>query len=123
MKPVAHRSWGILATVVVTAAVAYGFWIVGSPASRRLERLDAQRLGDLQAIVYEMRELVYDPDDKRYWRWAEDPTEWPTCGPEAQEKDDPNLNCLDLNVQLGDGRYNYTSYDPEDGYYFYDFYN
>ena len=64
MKPVAHRAWGIAATIVVAAAVAYGFWIVGSPDSRRMERLDERRLDPLKAIAYEMRELVYDPQDK-----------------------------------------------------------
>lgn len=68
MKPVAHRAWAIAATIVVASAVAYGFWIVGSPESRRTERLtekhDERRIDDLKAIVAETRELVYDADDK-----------------------------------------------------------
>ena len=64
MTPAAHRTWGIVATVVVAAAVAYGFYIVGSPESRRTERLDDHRLEHLKAIVYETRDLVYDAEDK-----------------------------------------------------------
>lgn len=68
MKPVAHRAWGIVATIVVASAVAYGFWVVGSPESRRTERLtekhDERRIDDLKAIVVETRELVYDADEK-----------------------------------------------------------
>lgn len=64
MTPVAHRTWGIVATIVVSLAVGYGFWVVGSPDSRRTERLDARRLEHLKTIAYELRDLVYDPGDK-----------------------------------------------------------
>lgn len=64
--------------------------------------------------------FAYDPDLQVYTRYTSDPNEWPLCGPEAQEKDDPSLPCLDLNVELGDGRYAFTQYDPTDGYYFYE---
>lgn len=64
MKPANHRAWGIAATLVVAAAVAYGFWIVGTPEERRTERIDERRVEDLQAIVAEIQELVYEPDDK-----------------------------------------------------------
>ena len=63
---------------------------------------------------------LYDPDTDRYWRWDSDPSYWATCGPEAQEKDDPSLNCVDLNVPLGVGRHSFTNYDVDSGYYFYE---
>ena len=62
MTRAGHRAFGIIATVVVIAAVAWGFAIVGSPESRRLEKLDERRLDELQAIAYEARELVYDEE-------------------------------------------------------------
>ncbi|MFT7621818.1 MAG: hypothetical protein ACI9WU_000983, partial [Myxococcota bacterium] len=63
---------------------------------------------------------AYDGELDRYWRWEPDPTYWPTCGPELQEKDDPEAPCLDVNITLGEGRYSFTNYNPDDGYYFYE---
>jgi hypothetical protein len=49
-----------LATAAVTFAIVWGFMLVGSPGTRRLERLDEQRLADLQAIAGEIQDLVVD---------------------------------------------------------------
>jgi len=59
-----HRAFGLVATVVVVAAVAWGFWIVGSPETRRTERLDERRIQDLRAIVAEMQDLVWDDQER-----------------------------------------------------------
>jgi len=48
-----HGVFATLATLTVTLAVAYGFFLVGSPGTRRSERFDEQRLSDLQTIVRE----------------------------------------------------------------------
>jgi len=64
MTPAVHRSFALLATVVVVASVAWGFMIVGSPDLRRAQRLDERRLDALQAIQQEIQELVRDPDDR-----------------------------------------------------------
>ena len=63
MTPAVHRSFALLATVVVVASVAWGFMIVGSPDRRRAQRLDERRLDALQVIQQEIHELVRDPDD------------------------------------------------------------
>ena len=57
-----HAVFAIGATVVVAIAIAWGFMIVGSPGTRRLERFDEQRLQDLQAIAREVHALVVDAD-------------------------------------------------------------
>ncbi len=62
----------------------------------------------------------YDPDSDRYYRGEPDPSYWPLCGQEEQEKDNPDLPCVDLNIQLGQGRYSFTNYDFQSGYYFYE---
>ena len=62
---------------------------------------------------------LYDPDADRYWRWDAQPYPY-ECGPDAKEKDNPNLDCVDLNVPLGVGRYAFTQYDTSSGYYFYE---
>ncbi|MDJ0974542.1 MAG: hypothetical protein QNJ98_08800 [Planctomycetota bacterium] len=65
MTPAAHRTFGIVATLVVLGAIAWGFWIVGSPESRRVERLDERRIDDLQAIVWEIQRQVIDPSNAK----------------------------------------------------------
>jgi hypothetical protein len=65
MTPRVHAIFGIVTTVVVAAAVAWGFVLVGSPASRRLARFDEQRLEDLRTIAREIQGLVVDPEDKK----------------------------------------------------------
>lgn len=68
MRAATHRNWAVLATVVLTAAVAYGFHVVGSPESRRLEKLDERRVEDLRTIVRAMQDLVWDDDADRLKR-------------------------------------------------------
>jgi hypothetical protein len=50
----AHRAFAALATLLVLGAVAAGFALVGTPAARRLERLDERRLGELRATLGEV---------------------------------------------------------------------
>jgi hypothetical protein len=61
MSPRFHTAFALAASVVVVAAVAWGFILAGSPAKRRLERFDEQRLRDLQTIVREIQSTVLDP--------------------------------------------------------------
>ena len=61
MSPRFHVVFGIAASVVVAVAIAWGFFLVGSPATRRLERFDERRLQDLQTIVREIHLMVADP--------------------------------------------------------------
>ena len=61
MTKATHRVFGLVATVAVIAALVWGFVIIGSPETRRIEKLDERRLSDLRAIVRETRYLVYDP--------------------------------------------------------------
>ena len=68
MRAATHRGWAALATVVLAAAVGYGFHIVGSPESRRLEKLDERRVEDLRTIVRALQDLVYDDDADRLKR-------------------------------------------------------
>jgi hypothetical protein len=56
-----HTAFALAASVVVVAAVAWGFILAGSPATRRLERFDDQRLRDLQTIAREIQSAVVDP--------------------------------------------------------------
>lgn len=63
-----HRTFGLLATTVVVAALVWGFFLVGSPGLRRTERLDERRLEDLQGIVWELRDLVYDHQNRDHPR-------------------------------------------------------
>jgi len=60
-----HAAFGIAATIVVTFAIVWGFVVAGSPATRRLERLDEQRLQDLQNIASEIQSMVINSDKKR----------------------------------------------------------
>ena len=68
MKTSTHRWFGLVATVVVVASVAWGFVVVGSPDARRVERLDGRRIEDLRQIVREMQDLVHDKDGRRLKR-------------------------------------------------------
>ncbi len=43
-----------LASLIVLAAIAGGFFIVGTPAQQRAVRFDEQRVGDLQNIQYQI---------------------------------------------------------------------
>ena len=63
MKSRFHAVSAVVATLVVGAAVAWGFVLVGSPATRRLERFDEQRLQDLQTIAREIQRLCVDNVD------------------------------------------------------------
>lgn len=65
MTPRMHAAFGVLASALVLFAIAWGFVIVGSPGTRRLERIDEQRLRDLQTIVREIRSMVTDWDEKK----------------------------------------------------------
>jgi hypothetical protein len=58
-----HAAFGVTASIVVTFAIVWGFVLAGSPAARRLERLDEQRLQDLQNIASEIQSMV-NPDKK-----------------------------------------------------------
>ena len=48
------RSVGIAAIVLVLATIGSGFLIIGSPNQIRMERLDAQKITDLQNIQYQV---------------------------------------------------------------------
>ncbi|MBT9557511.1 MAG: hypothetical protein IV100_15830 [Myxococcales bacterium] len=86
----------------------------GSAATREALKFLVEVLATPQPGGY-----VYDPDNELYWRYTPDTTLYDTCTG-VKEKDDPNVDCLDLNVELGVGRYSFTTYDPADGYYFYE---
>jgi hypothetical protein len=60
-----HTAFGVAASVAVTFAIVWGFVLAGSPATRRLERLDEQRLRDLQTVANEIQLMVVYPDRKR----------------------------------------------------------
>ena len=62
-----HTAFGVAASLVVVSAIVWGFVLAGSPATRRLERLDEQRLQDLQTIAREIQSMVVYPypDRKR----------------------------------------------------------
>ncbi len=64
MTPRTHVAFGIFASITVFAAVAWGFFLVGSPTTRREERFDERRLQDLQAIAREIRFMVVDPNEE-----------------------------------------------------------
>jgi hypothetical protein len=57
-----HAVFAVGASIVVAIAVAWGFMLVGSPGTRRLERLDEQRLQDLQVIAREVHAMVVEAD-------------------------------------------------------------
>lgn len=54
-----------------------------------------------------------DPDDGNYYNYSYD-TEIPLCRGVSRPE------CSDLNVDLGTGKYAFSLYDGESGYYFYD---
>ncbi len=53
-----HRLAAVAATIVVIAAVVWGFVVAGTPDERRQDKLDERRLTDLRAIVREMQTYV-----------------------------------------------------------------
>jgi len=59
-----HVAFAVAASVVVAFAVGWGFFLVGSPATRRLERFDERRLQDLQTIAREIQSMVENPNKK-----------------------------------------------------------
>jgi hypothetical protein len=59
-----HALFGVATSIVVAFAIVWGFVVAGSPATRRLERLDEQRLKDLQTIAEEIHSMVVHPDKK-----------------------------------------------------------
>ncbi len=63
-RPVADRSLNMsfrsVGIVIVLLAVVSGFVVTGSPAARRAERLDEQRLMDVQSIVSTVDNIAYD---------------------------------------------------------------
>jgi hypothetical protein len=59
-----HAAFAIVASVVVAFAVAWGFFLAGSPATRRLEHLDERRLEDLRTVAREIQSMVEDPNNK-----------------------------------------------------------
>ncbi len=59
-----HTLFSVGSSVVVVAAVVWGFVLVGSPATTRLQRFDQQRLEDLQTIFREIQSLCRDSDIK-----------------------------------------------------------
>lgn len=61
----AHRAFGAVALLVVAFAIVWGFVLAGSPSTRRLERLDEQRLRDLQTIAREIDSMVIKPGEQR----------------------------------------------------------
>ena len=59
-----HRIFFTVATLAVAATIAWGFVLVGSPGSRRIDRFDEQRVQDLQTIQQEIETLCVAPDKK-----------------------------------------------------------
>lgn len=52
MKLTIPSIFGLVATGAVTLAIVYGLVLVGSPEQQRKEKIDAQRVLDLQSIMY-----------------------------------------------------------------------
>ena len=63
MTPRIHTVMAVISSIVVAAVVAWGFVLVGSPVTRRLERFDEQRLEDLRTIAREIQSMVEDRDN------------------------------------------------------------
>jgi len=57
-----HAAFAVVASIVVAMVVGWGFVLVGSPGTRRMERFDEDRLRDLQAIAREIQDLVAESD-------------------------------------------------------------
>lgn len=64
-----HLRAGILAAVVVLAAVVYGMFLSGSPATERLRKIDANRVSDIRTIADATLDIVYGTDR---WTYAPD---------------------------------------------------
>lgn len=60
MTPRIHAAFAIAASAVVAGALAWGFFLVGSPMNRRQVRFDEQRLQDLQTISREIWQMVVE---------------------------------------------------------------
>ena len=60
MKTRVHVAFGAVATVAVVATLVWGFLLVGSPDTRRQQRMDERRLEDLQTIHLQIQQLVRD---------------------------------------------------------------
>jgi hypothetical protein len=59
-----HVIFSSVLSAVVVATVVWGVVVVGTPGKARLQRLDRQRLQDLQTIYREVQSLCQDPDIK-----------------------------------------------------------
>ena len=59
-----HVMFSVASSAVVVVAVVWGFALVGSPGTTRVQRFDQQRLDDLQTIFREIQSLCRDPDIK-----------------------------------------------------------
>ncbi|MCP3981453.1 MAG: hypothetical protein GY716_19310 [bacterium] len=59
-----HMVFSVVFSMVVVGAVVWGVALVGTPGTARLQRLDRQRLEDLQTIFREVQSLCRDPDIK-----------------------------------------------------------
>ena len=59
-----HTLFSVASSVVVVVAIIWGFALVGSPGTTRLQRFDQQRLNDLRTIFHEIQSLCQDPDIK-----------------------------------------------------------
>ena len=64
MTPRIHQMFSVALSAVVVVAVVWGFALIGSPGTTRLQRFDQQRLDDLQTIFREIQSLCQDPDIK-----------------------------------------------------------
>jgi hypothetical protein len=65
-----HSQFAAVASVLVLASVAWGFYVAGSPGTARLQRFDDRRLEDLQTVQNEIEEHSlgtsrYEPVDER----------------------------------------------------------
>lgn len=64
MIPRFHAAFALLGSAITVLAIAWGFYLVGSPATRQAQRFDEQRLRDLKTIAREIQGLVIDADHK-----------------------------------------------------------
>jgi len=65
-----HVAFALFASLIVAFAIAWGFFLVGSPGARRLERFDDQRLQDLQTIANEIQWMVIDSTKEKILKEA-----------------------------------------------------
>ncbi len=54
-----HRSFGLAAGAIVMIAIITGFAVAGSPATRRLQRLDDQRLSSVRSVASAAYSVVH----------------------------------------------------------------